>query len=171
LNFHEKTAAGDERMNSGSFVRSKHSVGLNEYHIEWCPKYRYKTMKNDYISKEVDAFIRQAAKEHGIIIKTLGLGPDHVHSRVAIPFTMSPSKAAMYLKGRSSYLIFRRFPNFRKRYPDGSFWSPGKFIRSVSEVTSDIVDQYIRKQAVHRMEESLRENEGMYNQQSLMVFL
>ena len=157
-------------MSSVSFVRGKHTVGLNEYHIEWCPKYRYNCMKKEYINKEVERLIRQAAEEHGIQINTIAVGFDHVHVRTYLPFTMSPSKATMYLKGRSSYLIFRRFPNFRLRYPNGSFWSPGKFIRSISEVTSEVVHHYIEKQQVYRLEKSLRENDGMYGQTNLSVF-
>jgi putative transposase len=157
-------------MNSVNFVRGKHSVGLNEYHIEWCPKYRYNCMKNEYINKEIERLIRQAAEEHGIIIKTIAVGFDHVHVRAALPFTMSSSKASMLLKGRSAYLIFRRFPNFRLRYPKGSFWSPGTFIRSISEVTSEVVHDYIEKQQFQRLERSLKENDGMFGQQSLEVF-
>ena len=157
-------------MSSVSFVKRNHTVGLNEYHIEWCPKYRYKCMKNDHVNKEVERLIRQAAEEHNIIIKTIAVAIDHVHVRAALPFTMSPSEATRILKGRSSYLIFRRFPNFRKRYPKGRFWSPGKFIRSISEVTSDVVDAYIEKQQIYKLEESLRENDGMFNQQTLIDF-
>ena len=158
-------------MSSVSFVRENHSVGLNEYHLEWCPKYRYKCMRKEYINKEIERLIRQAAEEHNIQIKTIAVGIDHVHVRAALPFTLSPSKAAMYLKGRSAYLIFRRFPNFRKRYQKGNFWSPGTFIRSISEVTSDIVDDYIQKQQVFRLEDSLKQNDGMFNQQSLKDYL
>ncbi len=155
---------------SGSFAKGNHSVGLNEFHLEWCPKYRYRCMGKEHINKEVEACIRKAAEEHGIVIKRLAVGVDHVHARVALPFDMSPSRAAMLLKGRSAYLIFRRFPNFRKRYPRGNFWSPGKFIRSISEVTSDIVDEYIEKQQFDKLQRSLEENDGMFGQVSLEKF-
>ena len=62
------------------------------------------------------------------------------------PFDLSPSRALIYLKGRSSYIIFRKIPNFRLRYPNGSFWSHGKFIRSISDVNAGIVDDYIAEQ-------------------------
>jgi len=157
-------------MGSVSFVRGNHTVGLNEYHIEWCPKYRYKCMRKEHINKQVEESIKQAAEEHKILIQTIAVAIDHVHVRAALPFTMSPSKAAMYLKGRSAYLIFRKFPNFRKRYPKGNFWSPGTFFRSISEVTSEVVDEYIEKQQFHKLESSLRENEGMFNQPTLLDF-
>lgn len=158
-------------MNSESFVRRNHGVGLNEYHLEWCPKYRYNCMRKEHINSEVVRLIKQAAHEHGIEILKIAVAIDHVHIRVALPFTMSPSKALMYLKGSSAYLLFRRFPNFRKRYPRGSFWSPGKFIRSISEVTSEVVDGYIEKQRMHKLETRLSENDGMFGQKALTEFM
>ncbi len=133
-------------MSSVSFVKENHCVGLNEYHFEWCPKYRYECMRKEHINKGVELAILQAAEEHRIVIKKIAVATDHIHAHVALPFDLSPSRAIMYLKGRSSYLIFRKFPNFRLRYPNGSFWSPGKFIRSISDVTSGIVDDYIAEQ-------------------------
>ena len=158
-------------MNSVSFVRRNHGVGLNEYHLEWCPKYRYNCMRKEYINREVTRLIRRAAEEHGIIVGKIAVATDHVHVRAALPFTMSPSKALMYLKGRSSYLIFRRFPTFRKRYPQGSFWSPGKFLRSISEVTLGVVDDYIEKQQMNKLEITLDENDGMFGQSTLVNYM
>ena len=41
-------------MTSVNFVNKKHIVGVNEFHFEWCPKYRYACMKKEYINKEVE---------------------------------------------------------------------------------------------------------------------
>ncbi len=155
-------------MNSVSFVRENHSVGLNEYHFEWCPKYRYECMRKEHINKEVESAILQAAGEHKIIIKKIAVATDHVHAHVALLFDLSPSRAMMYLKGRSSYLIFRKIPNFRLRYPNGSFWSPGKFIRSISDVTAGIVDDYIAEQQFAEFMKPKEENTN--NQLNLSAF-
>lgn len=134
-----------------SFIRNSHIVGINEYHFEWCPKYRYKCMKKEYINKEIECLIRQAAQEYSIIIKEIAVGFDHVHLDAAIPFDISPTEALGLMKGRSAYLIFRRFPNFRLRYPKGHFWSKGNFARSISGVTSETVDNYIENQQFDRL--------------------
>lgn len=52
----------------------------------------------------------------------------------SLPPSMSVSKAFQLLKGASSYVMFRAFPNFRKRYPRGSFWGQGGKFRSVGDV-------------------------------------
>ena len=155
-------------MNSESFVKRNHSVGLNEYHMEWCPKYRYECMRKEHINKEVESAILQAAAEHKIIIKKIAVAVDHVHVHAALPFDLSPSRAMMYLKGRSSYIIFRKFPNFRLRYPNGSFWSPGKFIRSISDVTAGVVDDYIAEQQFAEFMQPKKEDN--LNQLNLSVF-
>lgn len=144
-------------MSSGNFVNKNHSVGLNQHHLEWCPKCRYKCMRKEHINKEVERLIRQAAEEHKIAIHTIAVGQDHVHVFASLPFDMSPSKATMLLKGRSAYLIFRRFPNFRKRYPKGHFWSPGKFGRSVSNVTSGAIKGYIENQQFDKLHETIEQ--------------
>ena len=156
-------------MDSVNFVNKKHMVGVNEWHFEWCPKYRYKCMKNPYINTEVESLIRQAAEEHDIIIKEIAVGEDHVHVSAAIPFTMSPSEALFFLKGRSAFLIFRKFPNFRKRYPRGHFWSRGKFGRSMSGVTSDIVGNYIVNQQFDKLHDTIKQAKD--EQQCLLNYL
>ena len=146
-------------------------VGLNEFHFEWCSKYRYNCMKKEYLNKDVEKCIRQAAEENSIIIKTMAVGSDHVHLDAIIPFHMSPSEAMGKLKGRSAYLIFRMHPNFRKRYPKGHFWSIGKFCRSMSGVSSDVVDNYIKAQQFEKLHESIELAKEEFRQTSISNFL
>ena len=70
---------------------------------------------------------------------------DHVHVVANIPPDMSVSHAIGLLKGASSYELFRKHPNFRKTYWNGHFWGRGYFYRSVSDVTEDVVRNYVRK--------------------------
>ena len=154
-----------------SFIRCSHAVGLNQWHFEWCPKYRYKCMRKEYINKEIEKLIKQAAEEHGIFIHTIAVGIDHVHVFASIPFDMSPSDALRILKGRSAYLIFRRFPNFRLRYPKGHFWSPGKFGRSISNVTSGAIKSYIENQQFDKLHETIDQIDQEPDQLNLTNFL
>ena len=156
-------------MTSVNFVNKKHIVGVNEFHFEWCPKYRYSCMKKEYINKEVEKILRQTAEEHNILIKQIAVADDHIHLFVAVPFSMSPSRALMLLKGRSAYLIFRRFPAFRLRYRKGHFWSTGKFSRSLSGVTSNIVERYISEQQFSKLHETIVQAEA--EQKSLFNYL
>ena len=89
--------------------------------------------------------IKEVAKRHKIGLRELVVDDDHVHAEVDVPPTMSVSDAFQRLKGGSAYLLFKQFPNFRKRYPKGHFWSIGKIFRSVSDVQQETIENYIRK--------------------------
>ena len=80
----------------------------------------------------------------------LSVMPDHVHTVVQLPPTMSVSQAFHLLKGASSYELLRRQPMFRYRYADGNFWSPGKFYRSVGDADTETVLEYVRNQRLQQ---------------------
>jgi len=120
-----------------------HSFGDSTYHVWWVTKCRYKTLStrgHKYICEDA---IRSIAKRHRITIRGLAIEDDHIHSVITIPPSMSVSKAFHFLKGASSYVMFRAFPGFRKRYPRGSFWGAGGKFRSVGDVEVSEVLEYV----------------------------
>ena len=131
-------------------VSGSHSVGQNLYHLEWCPKYRYNMFKREENKKLCEKVLHEVAKRHKIEITELSVMPDHIHTLVGIPSTMSVSKALQLLKGASSREIFKRKPHFRCRYPKGHLWSPGKFYRSVGDADAETVLQYVRDQRLQQ---------------------
>jgi len=66
-----------------------------------------------------------------------------VHCFVKIPPTMCISKALNLLKGYSSYKLFQKHKWLRRYFRKGHFWSPGKFFRSVGNVTAEAIKNYI----------------------------
>jgi putative transposase len=96
--------------------------------------------------KLCEHILHEVAERHNIGIVELSVMPDHIHTVVQLPPTMSVSKALQLLKGASSYELFRRQPLFRYRYSHGSFWSPGKFYRSVGDTDTSTVLEYVRNQ-------------------------
>jgi len=103
----------------------------------------FKQEENKKLCEEV---LHEVAKRHNIEITELSVMPDHIHTVVGIPPTMSVSKALQLLKGASSREIFKRRPHFRCRYPEGHLWSPGKIYRSVGDADAETVLQYVRDQ-------------------------
>jgi putative transposase len=127
-------------------VSGSHSVGQNVYHLEWCPKYRYHMFRREGHKKICEEILREIAHRHKIEIKEVSIMSDHLHTVVSLPPTMSVAQALQLLKGASSYELFRRKPVFRKRYPRGHFWSPGKFYRTVGDTDVETTLQYVRDQ-------------------------
>lgn len=129
------------RMNSFS-----HSYGESTYHLWWITKYRYKMFRkrgHKYLCRDV---LQQVAKRHNIKVLTLAVGDDHIHIVASIPPTLSVSKAFQLLKGASSYALFQAIQNFRLRYPRGHLWGIGGKFRSVGDVDTKTVIEYVERQ-------------------------
>jgi len=106
--------------------------------------------KQDENKKLCEEVLHEIAKRNKIEITELSVMPDHIHTVVGIPPTMSVSKAIQLLKGASSREIFKRKPHFKYRYSKGHLWSPGKFYRSVGDADMETVLQYVRNQRLQQ---------------------
>ena len=106
-------------------------------------------MKRLELKNLVAATIRKAAHEHNIRIHILKVLPDHIHMVATLPNNMTDSRAAMLLKGRSAYLIFRNREHVRLRYPKGHFWSPSYCSITVGYNDLSSIIEYIENQEQH----------------------
>ena len=120
-----------------------HSVGWNTWHFEWCTKYRYKMFKSSSLNNLCFIAIQEAAKHYRIEIIDMEVDADHIHIICSIPMDMAPTRALHLLKGYSAKILFVLIPGFRKRYPKGHLWSPGKFAASVGHITVEKAKAYL----------------------------
>ena len=157
-------------MTSLSFISGNRSIGLNQFHLEWCPKYRKDVLKNEPVLKLVEESLITTAKTYKIIIHNLHVSADHIHLFVSLPFNMSVSKAFQLFKGRSSHELFTAFPRFRSIFRNGHFWSPGKFCRSISNVKADTIQHYIENHQFKELNESIHEARAEAEQMRLSSF-
>jgi len=137
------------QTNEEKYQRGNHCVGVSMWEFEWCPKYRYRMMKNPEKRALVEACIRRAATCWRIKIIEINVQPNHVHLTAQIPMDMTPSSALHKLKGNSSKKIFEMVPNFGLRYRKGHFWSRGKFAASVGFISVEVANDYVRNQDKH----------------------
>jgi putative transposase len=121
----------------------EHGVGQNSYHLVWKPKYAWDVFKFPWVQKDCVAILNEAALRYNMHIYELEVMQDHVHCFVEIPPTMCVSKALNLLKGFSSYKLFQKHKWLRRYFRKGHFWSPGKFFRSVGNVTAEAIKNYI----------------------------
>ena len=133
-----------------------HSVGVMMFHLEWKSKYGYKMFKKEEQKNLASACIRRAASLHGIKIIVLSVMPEHIHTKVQVPLSMSASKVLQLLKGLSAKLFFEHNKKARLRYPRGHLWSRGKFASSVGFVQEEKVRTYILNQEEHHRETPLQ---------------
>ncbi len=102
-------------------------------------------LKQSHIDTCSDALREFESLEFGI----LGFGGNHVHFDVDVPKKYSVEVAEIMLKSRSSKRMFEKHPNFRKRYPRGSFWSGYEHHEATGNKDRNASEAYIRSQAEH----------------------
>ena len=123
-----------------------HAKGQWVYHIEWCPKYRYSLFGKESHKIDMESILRKIVVDYGMKLLELAVMPDHFHTVVEVPPSMSLGKASNLLKGRSAYEFFRKHPNMRLRYPKGHLWGLGKFYRTTGTVDLEKTRWYVRNQ-------------------------
>ena len=124
-----------------------HAVGQNSYHFVWCPRFRHKIFEHKELKFACENVLRAICHKHNFDIFEFEIGMDHIHLFLDITPNVSVSKAFQLLKGTSSRLLRKSFPNLLHFYYwRGGIWSRGKFFRSVGNVTSDVIRNYINQQ-------------------------
>ena len=134
----------DEQYHSAS-----HCKYLIQYHIIWCPKFRFAVLKGDVESK-LKEILQQICEKYHYQIKALEVMPDHIHIFVDCPQTVAPCDIARTLKSISAIQMFRAFPSLKRFYARcGVLWSSGYFISTVGHISESTVIRYIEKQKHH----------------------
>ena len=134
----------DEQYHSAS-----HCKYLIQYHIIWCPKFRFAVLKGDVESK-LKEILQQICEKYRYQIKALEVMPDHNHIFVDCPQTVAPCDIARTLKSISAIQMFRAFPSLKRFYARcGVLWSSGYFISTVGHISESTVIRYIEEQKHH----------------------
>lgn len=74
--------------------------------------------------------------------------PDQVHMLVKIPPKVAVSNFMGYLKGKSSLMIYEKYPELRYKYQNREFWCRGYYVDTAGKNAKKI-EEYIR----HQLEE------------------
>ena len=92
-----------------------HTVWNCKYHIVFAPKYRRKAFFGEK-KREIGPILRQLCEWKGINIVEAEVCPDHIHMLVEIPPKIAVSSFMGYLKGKSSLMLYEKFPDLRFKY-------------------------------------------------------
>lgn len=71
---------------------------------------------------------------------------DHVHLCVCIPPKTSVSSFMVYLKEKSTLMIYDRHPELQSKW-NKSFWARGYYAATVGNITEDAIKKYIQEQS------------------------
>ena len=115
-----------------------------KYHIVFAPKYRRKMFYGEN-KAEIGKILRELCRWKEVEIIEAEVCPDHIHMLVSIPPKMSVSGFVVFLKGKSSLVIFERHANLKYKHRNRSFWCRGYYIDTAGKNTKKIAE-YIQNQ-------------------------
>lgn len=119
---------------------------LIQYHIIWCPKFRYSVLQGD-IKTDLINIIENICFKYHYEIKALEVMDDHIHLFISAPQTVAPCDIVRTLKSISAIRLFEKYPLLKTFYKKcGKLWSEGYFISTIGEVSSEIIKHYIENQ-------------------------
>lgn len=96
------------------------------------------------VAERLEHLVHEVANENAWEVIELAIQPDHVHLFVrANPYT-EPCDIARLIKGRSSHDLREEFAHLM-RMP--SLWTRSTFYSTAGNVSADIIEQYIQRQA------------------------
>lgn len=121
-----------------------HTVWNCKYHIVFAPKYRRKAFFGEK-KREIGPILRQLCEWKGINIVEAEVCPDHIHMLVEIPPKIAVSSFMGYLKGKSSLMLYEKFPDLKFKYRNREFWCRGYYVDTVGKNAKKI-EEYIRQQ-------------------------
>ena len=120
-----------------------HTVTRLTVHLVWVTKYRYKILQGD-LQERCRKLLIQVCDTEDVRILGGVVSKDHVHLHVEYPPSLSLSEFVKRLKGRSSRLLQKEFPELRNRYWGNHFWAIGYGAWSTGNVTDEIVQEYLK---------------------------
>jgi Transposase and inactivated derivatives len=119
-----------------------HTVTRLTVHLVWITKYRYHVLKGEIQKRCRELLIQVCDSEDVRILKGV-VSKDHVHMHIEYPPSKSISDLVKGLKGRSSRLLQKEFPELGKRYWGKHMWGIAYGAWSAGNLTDDLIQEYL----------------------------
>lgn len=128
------------------YKSATHCKYLCQYHLIWCPKFRYKVLQGD-VEKSLKKIFEKIAEDYEYEIIAMEVMPNHVHMFVGAKPSVAPSDIVRTFKSISAIKLFEEYYSLKNFYSRcGSLWSKGKFISTIEFVGADTIKKYIEEQ-------------------------
>lgn len=88
----------------------------------------------------------EACKVNRWWIGEIAIQPDHVHVIIQIKASDSVAEVVQTLKGGTSRVIRKDFPELEEFLWGDSLWADGYFAETIGQVNEEIVRKYIKEQ-------------------------
>ena len=99
-------------MSEEQYHSASHCKYLIQYHIIWCPKFRFSVLKGN-VEETLKQILQKICDDYNYHIKALEVMPDHIHIFVDVPQTVAPCDVVRTLKSISAIELFKAFPELK----------------------------------------------------------
>lgn len=133
-------------MPENNIRKGRHCVFLLHAHLVFVTKYRKKVFNKRHLASMRYIF-KDICQDFEVSLAEMNGEPDHVHLLVNFPPKVAVSKLVNSLKGVSSRLLRKQYPDIEQKYWQGVLWSPSYFAASCGGAPLSIIQEYIQRQA------------------------
>lgn len=146
--------------------KGAHTTYNVNYHIVWIPKYRKSVLQGRNLKSVLEDVIRGQSEEYNWQVLAFEAQPDHIHLFLSVPPSIPVSKVANQLKGYSSIVLRRAFPELKKKLGD-SLWAEGYYVSTAGYISEDKVKRYIEEQQNQLRRQRIKEDIAQNTQRTL----
>lgn len=125
--------------------KGRHCVFAMHVHLVFVTKYRKKVFTKPILDS-MNLHFSRVCQDFDAELKEFDGEQDHVHLLIEYPPKISISRLVNSLKGVSSRLLKKEFPELERYYWEGQLWSPSYFSGSCGGAPIDIIREYIEQQ-------------------------
>jgi putative transposase len=115
------------------------------FHIVFVPKYRRSVLRHD-VARRLKQLFWQGCQMNDWQIHRLEIMPDHVHMLLQLNPIDSIATTIQLLKGGSSRVVRKEFPELEEFLWGDSLWSDGYFAETVGRTTETAIRRYLDNQ-------------------------
>ncbi|MFN8487538.1 MAG: IS200/IS605 family transposase [Caldilineaceae bacterium] len=130
-------------MRDNEYKANNNIVYSCKYHVIFCPKYRRKVLV-DGVDARLKEIVIDVCAETGSDLIELEVMPDHVHILLGCDPQFGIHRLVKLIKGRSSRLLRKEFPQVKSRLP--TLWTNSYFVCTVGGAPLSVIMQYIENQ-------------------------
>lgn len=130
------------REENNRYHSGAHCVYLVQYHIIWCPKFRFSVL-NYTVADKLKEILSNICVQYHYRIKAMEVMPDHIHLFIDAPQTTAPCDIVRTLKSLSAIQLFKEYPEIKSFYSRcGVLWSRGYYLATVGHISESTVKRY-----------------------------
>lgn len=133
-------------MPSNEYRSGRHVVFLLHAHLVFTPKYRKNIFEGRHL-QALESYARKVCEDLEVELVEFNGEPNHVHLLVNYPPKLSLSTLVNSLKGVTSRLLRKDFPEVERHYwKNKTLWSRSYFVSSCGGAPLEILKKYIQDQ-------------------------